>query len=1549
WNAYRKFAIAYNQPTITHCIAYSLADPLGARELRIEDPAYASASSWCCSSDLPIDDGPSLSFFSRGTCTLRAYSPLLPQLAPGRSYASTIMTGSTLSCAIRLIFANCLSPADSSAIAIAHLFALIAMQCSHWLQLFLRLQPIHSIMPRAQDRSMRSPWPNSHNSPAYQFNRGMPTGSASSQLSQWQRLNAGLSGPLAFEQDFSALDDPAASHDTAYAHEPLDFHDDGTPPALDSVSYQGPLLDGSDVVTEQARFRLCPGLSFFLSPFAFEPGQPIALPITAQEALRAWLNFLSPEERRAAESAMGATLPSSAQASDEPAHVIAPDEPTPAPSQADPSTTPIPEEPNSSLLAQREWYDSQDKIFQGLIPPETPWQDDDLSAQPTSSASPLPMPTETSTEPQAPDQKPWLLPKPDTRLFNIFGDSFELQAIKENIAKGQKPPCLYKDPAAVDQQPLNRQELWAAMQYKPIYRTAGKWTYWDLLPDDIRKPPPQFCNEIEDAPKQPPASRLQPKEKVPKKDSWADATEQEDTEPLPKPMPAKPAQATQPSPGQPLPSDRPGSSKDDIQDLSSTDPASIYKPLSGQDLHIDAFRSLDQPGAFTQPYLFDVDLLDRRAQPLYAQPHYKPIECMMFDKRPLICFYGGSMPAVVAETDGFWYTMYDREGGCCLPGWPMFLLQDFMRLFADPPPSPEPTTQADAAASSPRDFARDRFPLPANYRSAFGRFWHLGCAGTHNPRSLDPPSRPPTVQLARGKQPRDIPGKKGPVAFPEQPWIMHPGSLEHADDHKGLPAPSQETDTSVVGELHQEAQNALGPAARQVGMVSRASQETSRKEALLKKSLEKFTAGTLERYIAAAKQFLDFLGLSNRTIASIDVAFLADFLHACENSLEEDRDVCKIGPRPILKALSWLGRHAEVPAIQPLLQASLIRAFLTQPSSDRKEALPLPMAVVVEWERKAAASHCIASKFAFSRPEHKSAPQKKLANIKGWRPARPIARGGQPPTLEPPFHVDRSQPQPPYQVSSFGEGVSRFVYSREVSLESLEPLQPAEDSQGSQDDLRPKPTAAQIPQDDTEALLVEKFANQAHSSAESEQEPQDHGVHEILYQALALKGLESVDDFAYASPEIRSLEALLSGLSDTDLADMGATDQYHGVQAARIRKALRFAHDLCQQPIEPSQSIPQPPSLQAAILPQASPASWVENLPPKLSQEAAQELIDDFKTNYPGELLDEDTMPSIRLLSLVQHSLKPGEKIRWIPWQFRLSSKQYTEIMEAKSSKPMRTEAQLLASALYDDTPEMPVAHLRLSASWLAFDKRVLDLALPDLADNSLRGSLVSAGWSLDEALYEADTQPQPPADPTLVAGQDRGVDSHGEKLANKPDNILPPAAKQPLPPKGTNFSRKFANRVWTSPAYKKARQQERFDPPQVLLLDTSILLGTRCKALADPEAIPFLETSPQPSEQESSRLLQCLWSRSIIAVIAALPTLARNKETAVSIMQAVKASAAFTLLTEQAEALTVLCSALELDQDEMENISPGLEVCQGNWLDTAGARRSRSSQETLA
>ena len=84
-------------------------------------------------------------------------------------------------------------------------------------------------MPRtpAERRAYDSGW-NSHSSPAYQFNAGQPTGSASSQLSHLTRLNAGLSGPLAFQSDHSHIPDllPSASADVSadiesdFPHEP---------------------------------------------------------------------------------------------------------------------------------------------------------------------------------------------------------------------------------------------------------------------------------------------------------------------------------------------------------------------------------------------------------------------------------------------------------------------------------------------------------------------------------------------------------------------------------------------------------------------------------------------------------------------------------------------------------------------------------------------------------------------------------------------------------------------------------------------------------------------------------------------------------------------------------------------------------------------------------------------------------------------------------------------------------------------------------------------------------------------------------------------------------------------------------------------------------------------------------------------------------------------------------------------------------------------------------------------------------------------------------
>ena len=134
-------------------------------------------------------------------------------------------------------------------------------------------------------------------------------------------------------------------------------------------------------------------------------------------------------------------------------------------------------------------------------------------------------------------------------------------------------------------------------------------------------------------------------------------------------------------------------------------------------------------------------------------------------------------------------------------------------------------------------------------------------------------------------------------------------------------------------------------------------------------------------------------------------------------------------------------------------------------------------------------------------------------------------------------------------------------------------------------------------------------------------------------------------------------------------------------------------------------------------------------------------MVQAFKDAFPGEHLDSDAMPSIRLLSIVRRWFQPGNAITWVPWQLRLSAKQYEEIIQSKATKQIRTEAHLISTAFFDDTPELSVDHLRLSAAWLhriqtvfrnaisicngthlqrlkAFDKKVLDLA----TSNSVRG-----------------------------------------------------------------------------------------------------------------------------------------------------------------------------------------------------------------------------------
>ena len=284
-------------------------------------------------------------------------------------------------------------------------------------------------------------------------------------------------------------------------------------------------------------------------------------------------------------------------------------------------------------------------------------------------------------------------------------------------------------------------------------------------------------------------------------------------------------------------------------------------------------------------------------------------------------------------------------------------------------------------------------------------------------------------------------------------------------------------------------------------------------------------------------------------------------------------------------------------------------------------------------------------------------------------------------------------------------------------------------------------------------------------------------VPDALISALHASGIDTVPDFAFAYATAQELDVFCSEDHAEMWDTLGVSDPAHSPAMARLRRALHKAKHLTEaaDTALPSSSNAVPSTAQP------QPNAWAEHAPPRLDSANIAQLVKDFQQNYPGEHLDGDAMPSVRLLSIVHRWFVPGNAISWVPWQLRLSEKQYQEIIESRTTKTLRTEAAFLSTALFDDTPEMPVDHLRLSPAWLgciqtvfrnaialckgahlqrlkAYDKKILDLATQAPTDPSLRtvstselvsadrklwkeiSSLHSAGWNLDDALHEMTT-----------------------------------------------------------------------------------------------------------------------------------------------------------------------------------------------------------------
>ena len=87
------------------------------------------------------------------------------------------------------------------------------------------------------------------------------------------------------------------------------------------------------------------------------------------------------------------------------------------------------------------------------------------------------------------------------------------------------------------------------------------------------------------------------------------------------------------------------------------------------------------------------------------------------------------------------------------------------------------------------------------------------------------------------------------------------------------------------------------------------------------------------------------------------------------------------------------------------------------------------------------------------------------------------------------------------------------------------------------------------------------------------------------------------------------------------------------------KASLRAAFKMCQEMTQPASTNNQATPASASSDPMANPGTWAESFPPKLDATVIDQMKTKFLASYPSELVNHDTMPSTRLLSLVHHQL----------------------------------------------------------------------------------------------------------------------------------------------------------------------------------------------------------------------------------------------------------------------------------------------------------------------
>ena len=129
-------------------------------------------------------------------------------------------------------------------------------------------------------------------------------------------------------------------------------------------------------------------------------------------------------------------------------------------------------------------------------------------------------------------------------------------------------------------------------------------------------------------------------------------------------------------------------------------------------------------------------------------------------------------------------------------------------------------------------------------------------------------------------------------------------------------------------------------------------------------------------------------------------------------------------------------------------------------------------------------------------------------------------------------------------------------------------------------------------------------------------------------EAFAHNGYDCTLTFGLAFSSMQMLDQHI-----TKFLPLGETDTTSPI-AARIRALWSICNNLhTSLPLPPAQPMPPTPSPTPSASQLSEANNWHETLPPKLSTDDIEAMKLQFAKNYPGEVLDAHSTPSIRLSS----------------------------------------------------------------------------------------------------------------------------------------------------------------------------------------------------------------------------------------------------------------------------------------------------------------------------